>query len=263
MIARLVEISLVQRFLLCALGFMLLFGGLYAFHLLDIVAYPDPSPPMVELITQYPGWSAEEMERQITIPIEVALNGMPGLTDIRSLSIFGLSDIKVYFDFDTDMFRDRQEVLNRLASVDLPKGASPALSPWWAIAEIFRYELTGEKSDLTTLKTIQDWQVRREFKRVPGVIDVTAFGGTTKEYHVDIDPGKLISYGVSLSQVMTALTNSNANVGGNYLTVGAQNYNIRGLGLINRLEDIENVVVAEKDGTPIFVNTLGKVSVGH
>ena len=263
MIARLVEVSLVQRFLLCALGFMLLFGGLYAFHLLDIVAYPDPSPPMVELITQYPGWSAEEMERQITIPIEVALNGMPGLTDIRSLSIFGLSDIKVYFDFDSDMFRDRQEVLNRLASVQLPKGADPALSPWWAIAEIYRYELTGEKSDLTTLKTIQDWQVRREFKRVPGVIDVTAFGGTTKEYHVDIDPGKLISYGVSLSQVMTALTNSNANVGGNYLTVGAQNYNIRGLGLINRLEDIENVVVAEKDGTPIFVNTLGKVSVGH
>ena len=181
MIARLVEISLVQRFLLCALGFFMLFGGLYAFHLLDIVAYPDPSPPMVELITQYPGWSAEEMERQITIPIEVALNGMPGLTDIRSLSIFGLSDIKIYFDFGTDIFRDRQEVLNRLGVVQLPKGADPSLSPWWAIAEIYRYELTGEKSDLTALKTIQDWQVRREFRRIPGVIDVTAFGGTTKE----------------------------------------------------------------------------------
>ena len=138
MIARLVEISLVQRFLLCALGFLMLFGGLYAFHLLDIVAYPDPSPPMVELITQYPGWSAEEMERQITIPIEVALNGMTGLTDIRSLSIFGLSDIKVYFDFGTDIFRDRQEVLNRLGTVQLPKGAEPTLSPWWAIAEIYR-----------------------------------------------------------------------------------------------------------------------------
>ncbi|MEC4889814.1 MAG: CusA/CzcA family heavy metal efflux RND transporter [Nitrospira sp.] len=263
MITRLVEISLVQRFLICALGLLLLFGGLYAFHLLDIVAYPDPSPPMVELITQHPGWSAEEVERQITIPLEVALNGMPGLTDIRSLSIFGLSDIKVYFDFDTEMFRDRQEVLNRIGTVRLPPGAEPVLSPWWAIAEIFRYELTGEGSDLTTLKTIQDWQVRREFKRVPGVIDVTAFGGTTKEYHVDIDPGKLISYGVSLSQVMTALTNSNANVGGNYLTIGAQNYNIRGLGLINRLEDIENVVVAEKDGTPIYINTLGRVAVGH
>lgn len=264
MIARLVEISLVQRFLICALGFLLFFGGLYAFHLLDIVAYPDPSPPMVELITQYPGWSAEEIERQITIPIEVALNGMPGLTDVRSLSIFGLSDIKVYFDFATDVFRDRQEVLNRLNSVQLPPGAQPALSPWWAIAEIYRYELTGSaETNLTTLKTIQDWQVRREFRRIPGVIDVTAFGGTTKEYHVDIDPGKLISYGVSLSQVMTALANSNANVGGNYLTVGAQNYNIRGLGLINRIEDIENVMVTEKDGTPIFVKTLGAVAVGH
>ncbi len=254
MIARLVEISLVQRFLLCALGFMMLFGGLYAFHLLDIVAYPDPSPPMVELITQNPGWSAEEMERQITIPIEVALTGMPGLTDIRSLSIFGLSDIKIYFDFNTDFFRDRQEVLNRLGSVDLPQDVKPELSPWWAIAEIYRYELTSDKgTSLTDLKTIQDWQARREFKRVPGA----------KEYHVDIDPGKLISYGVSLSQVMTALTNSNANVGGNYLTIGAQSYNIRGLGLINDIQDIENVMVAEKDGTPIFVKTLGVVAVGH
>jgi cobalt-zinc-cadmium resistance protein CzcA len=264
MIARLVEISLVQRMLLCAMGFALFFGGLYAFHLLDIIAYPDPSPPMVELITQNPGWSAEEMERQITIPIEVALTGMPGLTDIRSLSIFGLADIKIYFDFDTDIFRDRQEVLNRLASVELPAGVKAELSPWWAIAEIYRYELTGEPGvSLTDLKTIQDWQVRRSFRRIPGVIDVTAFGGTTKEYHVDIDPGKLISYGVSLNQVMTALQNSNANVGGNYLTLGAQNYNVRGLGLIDSIQDIENVMVAQKEGTPVFVKTLGQVKVGN
>ncbi len=263
MIARLVEISLVQRILFCALGLALLFGGLYSFHLLDIVAYPDPSPPMVELITQNPGWSAEEIERQITIPMEVALTGMPGLSDIRSLSIFGLSDIKVYFDFGTDIFRDRQEVLNRVASVDFPPGVQPSLSPWWAIAEIYRYELTGEPGvNLTELKTVQDWQVRRSFRRIPGVIDVTAFGGTTKEYHVDIDPGRLISYGVNLSQAMTALQNSNANVGGNYLALGAQNYNVRGVGLINGIEDIENVMVAQKDGTPIYVKTLGNVNVG-
>src|SRR6476661_7632738 len=263
MIARLVEISLVQRILLCALGFALLFGGLYSFHLLDIVAYPDPSPPMVELITQNPGWSAEEIERQITIPMEVALTGMPGLSDIRSLSIFGLSDIKVYFDFGTDIFRDRQEVLNRVASVEFPPSVQPTLSPWWAIAEIYRYELTGTGGiSLTDLKTIQDWQVRREFRRIPGVIDVTAFGGTTKEYHVDIDPGRLISYGVNLSQVMSALTNSNANVGGSYLTIGPQSYNIRGLGLINGIADIENVMVAEKNGTPIFIRNLGNVAVG-
>src|SRR5512147_853039 len=263
MIAKIVEVSLVQRFLVCALGLLLLFGGLYAFHLLDIVAYPDPAPPMVELITQLPGYSAEEIERQITIPIEVALSGTPGLTDIRSLSIFGLSDVKVYFDFNSDIFRDRQEVLNRLNSVQLPQGVQPMLSPWWAIAEIYRYELNGPNASLTDLKTIQDWQVRRAFKRVPGVIDVTTFGGTTKEYHVDIDPGKLISYGASLSQVMTALSNSNANVGGNYLTIGSQNYNIRGLGLINSIQDIENVMVVQKEGTPIFVKTLGQVKVGN
>src|SRR5512146_2330045 len=169
MIARIVEMSLVQRLLLCALGFMLFFGGLYAFHLLDIVAYPDPSPPMVELITQNPGWSAEEMERQITIPIEVALTGMPGLTDIRSLSIFGLSDIKVYFAFGTDYFRDRQEVLNRLQMITLPQNIQPTISPWSAIAEIYRYELVGENKTLTDLKTVQDWQIRREFKRIPGI----------------------------------------------------------------------------------------------
>ncbi len=263
MIARIVELSLIQRAMVCILGFLFFFGGLYAFHILDIVAYPDPSAPMVELITQQRGWSAEEVERQITIPIEVALNGMPGLTDIRSLSIFGLSDIKIYFDFDSEIFRDRQEVLNRLGSVQLPPGAAPSLSPWWAIAEIYRYELTGAgETTLTDLKTIQDWQVRREFRRIPGVIDVTAFGGTTKEYHVDIDPGRLISYGVNLSQVMSALTNSNANVGGSYLTIGPQNYNIRGLGLINGIADIENVMVAEKNGTPIFIRTLGTVAVG-
>ena len=263
MITKIVEMSLVHRFLVCALGLLFLFGGLYAFHLLDIVAYPDPAPPMVELITQLPGYSAEEIERQITIPIEVALSGTPRLTDIRSLSIFGLSDVKVYFDFDSDIFRDRQEILNRLNAVQLPQGVQPVLSPWWAIAEIYRYELSGPNESLTHLKTIQDWKVRRAFKRIPGVVDVTTLGGTTKEYHVDIDPGKLISYGVNLSQVMTALSNSNANVGGNYLTIGAQSYNIRGLGLINDLDDIENVVVAEKEGTPIFIKTLGKVLVGH
>jgi len=263
MIPRIVEFALEQRVFVCALGLMLLFGGLYAFHILDVVAYPDPSPPMVEVITQYPGWSAEEIERQISIPIEIGLTGMPGLTDIRSLSIFGLSDIKFYFDFNTKYFFDRQEVLNRLAMVTLPDNVQPTLSPWWAIAEIYRYELTGDQASLTELKTLQDWKLQREFKRVPGVIDVTAFGGTTKEYHVDINPGALISYGVSLSQVTAALANSNANVGGNYLTVGGQSYNVRGLGLIDNLEDIENIMVAEKDGTPIFIRNLGKVSIGN
>ena len=264
MIQRIVEFALEQRFFVCVLGLMLLFGGLYAFHILDVVAYPDPSPPMVEVITQYTGWSAEEIERQITIPIEVALTGMPGLTDIRSLSIFGLSDIKFYFDFNTKYFFDRQEVLNRLATITLPGNVQPALSPWWAIAEIYRYELTSDGgTPLAELKTLQDWKLQREFKRVPGVVDVTAFGGTTKEYHVDLDPGALMSYGVTLQQIEDALTNSNANVGGNYLTIGAQSHNVRGLGLMQSLDDIGNVMVAEKNGTPVFIRNLGKVSIGH
>jgi cobalt-zinc-cadmium resistance protein CzcA len=264
MIPRIVEFALEQRFFVCLLGLMMMLGGLYAFHTLDVVAYPDPSPPMIEIITQHPGISAEEIERQITIPAEVMLNGMPGLREIRSLSIFGLSDIKVYFDFNTSYFADRQEVLNRLQTVDFPADVHPSLSPWWAIAEIYRYELTTDGgASLTDLKTIQDWDLRREFKRLLGVIDVTAFGGTTKEYHVEVDPGALTSFGVTLQQVEDALARSNANVGGNYLTIGAQSHNIRGIGLIENLRDIEDIMVAEKNGTPVFIRNLGKVSIGH
>ena len=266
MIVRIVELSLVQRFLVCALGFSLLFGGLYAFQHLDIVAYPDPSPPMVEVITQYPGWSAEEIERQITIPIEVALNGMPG-PDRYSLALdFRPQRHQGLFRFrHGHTFVDRQEVVNRLATVTLPPGVQPSLSPWWAIAEIYRYELAGDgKTSLTDLKTIQDWQVRREFRRVPGVIDVTAFGGTTKEYHVDIDPGKLISYGVSLSaghgrphqqqcQRRRQLSDHRAR----------KTTTFAGSGSSMAWRIFENVMVAEKEGTPIFVKTLGTVSVGH
>ena len=180
MLERLITFSLTQRLLVCLAGLVLLCSGLYAFHILDVVVYPDPSPPMIEVITQYPGWSSEQIERVITLPIEIGLQGMPGLTDLRSLSIFGLSDVKVYFDYGTDYFRDRQEVLNRLQMIPLPQNTQPTISPCSAIAEIYRYELVGEKQTLTDLKTVQDWQIRREFKRIPGIIDVSTFGGTTK-----------------------------------------------------------------------------------
>src|SRR5690242_2245505 len=263
MLERAISFSLTQRVFVCMAGLALMFSGLYAFHILDVVAYPDPSPPMIEVITQYPGWSAEQIERAITLPIEIALQGMPGLTDIRSLSIFGLSDLKVYFQFGTDYFRDRQEVLNRLQLITLPQNVQPAISPWSAIAEIYRYEVEGDGKSLTDLKTIQEWQIRREFKRVPGVIDVTTFGGTAKEFHVDLDPGRLLSYNVTLDQVMDALTKSNTDVGGNYLTMGAQSFNVRGMGLMKSLDDIADTVVTEKEGTPIFVRNLGQTSVGH
>jgi len=263
MVAKIVELALHERVFVLTLGVVLLVGGLYAFHVLDVVAYPDPSPPMVEVITQYPGWSAEEIERQITIPLETVLNGVPGLTDLRSISIFGLSDIKVYFDFKTDYYFDRQEVLNRLQLVNLPANVQPQLSPWSAIAEVYRYELVGPPElSLSDLKAIQDWQLQRQFKQVRGVIDVTAYGGTTKEYHVDVDPRSLLQYNVTLAQVLNALSNSNANVGGNYLTIGPQSFNVRGVGLIRDLNDIEDVVVAEKAGTPIYIRNVAKVSIG-
>lgn len=263
MIERLIQFSLSQRLFVCVFGLMLMCSGLYAFHVLDVVAYPDPSPPMIEVITQYPGWSSEQIERAITLPIEIGLQGMPGLTDIRSLSIFGLSDIKVYFDFSTDYIQDRQEVLNRLQMISLPQNIQPTISPWSAIAEIYRYELVGEKKTLTDLKTIQDWQIRREFKRIPGVIDVSTFGGTTKEYHVELDPGQLISYDITLDQVIDALAKNNTDVGGNYLTQGGQNFNIRGMGLIKNLDDITTAVVAGKSGTSVLVRNLGETSMGY
>lgn len=210
MVPRLVEFALGNRALVVVFGVALLFGGLYAFHRLDIIAYPDPSPPMVEVITQNPSLSADEMERQITLPIEFALAAMPGLTHTRSLSLFGLSDIKFYFDYDTDYIRARHEVLTRLAFLSLPAGVQPTISPWWALGEVYRYELIGEQQSLTDLKTIEDWQLNREFKRVRGVIDVTAFGGTTKQYHVDLDPGLLFAYGIGTPQVLEALRASNA-----------------------------------------------------
>src|SRR5712691_11842907 len=231
MLTPIVRTALAHRNIILALAGALLVGGLYAFHVLDIIAYPDPSPPMIEVITQNPGWSAEEMERQVTIPLETVLNSMPKLTTLRSISIFGLSDIKAYFEFDSDYFKDRQEVLNRLQLITLPNNLSPQISPWSTIGEVYRYQLDGSGGvSLIQLKEAQDWVARRQFKQVPGVLDVTGFGGLTKEYHVEIDPLKLINYGVTLPQVMSAISNSNLNVGGSYLPIGEQNANIRGLG---------------------------------
>src|SRR5881397_3417917 len=251
-----------EKFLIIGFSILLLVGGLYAFNVLNIEAYPDPSPPTIEIIAQNAGWSAEEMERQITVPLETQLNGMPGLDHIRSISLFGLTDIKCYFRYETDYNFDRQEVLNRLQMADLPAGVQPQLSPTSAVGEIYRYQLTGEGHSLMDLKVAQDWILERQFKQVPGVIDVVSFGGQTKEFHVDLDPGRLIAFGVSVPQVIAAIGNSNSNVGANYLELGVQSYNVRGIGLFRSTEDIGNVAVSAKNGTPIYIKQLGVVSIG-
>jgi cobalt-zinc-cadmium resistance protein CzcA len=236
-------------------------AGTFGALKLDVEAYPDPSPPLVEIITQNSAWSAEEMEQQVTAPIELTLNGTPQLEQIRSISIFGLSDVKLYFKFSSDLFHDRQEVLARLQTLQLPMNLQPQLSPWSPIGEIYRYQLTGPYS-LNDLKATQDWLVRRELKQVPGVVDITTFGGTTKQYQVEPDPDKLLAYGVTLQQVATAIQNSNANAGGNYLSIGDQNVNVRSLGLLKTTDDIGNVVVAQKNGTPVLVRDVAEVKEG-
>src|SRR5215831_13460010 len=193
MVGKLIDFILREKFLIIAAAIFLVVGGLYAFKVLNIEAYPDPSPPTIEVIAQNSGWSAEEMERQITVPVETQLNGMPGLDHLRSISLFGLTDIKCYFTYDTDYNVARQEVLNRLQGVQLPAGVQPQLSPWSAIGELYRYQLVGEGHSLMDLKTVQDWVLERQFRQVPGVIDVVSFGGPTKEFHVDLDPNLLVA----------------------------------------------------------------------
>ncbi|HXY18664.1 MAG TPA: CusA/CzcA family heavy metal efflux RND transporter [Gemmatimonadales bacterium] len=261
--AALVQLLLRYRALaMVALGAWLV-AGVWALVRLDIEAYPDPSPPLVEFITQNPAWSAEEMERQVTVPIETALFGIPGLQYTRSISIFGLSDVKLYFDYGTDYFVDRTEALNRMQLVSLPDGLTPQLSPWSTIGEIYRYRLDGPGYSLNELNAVSTWDVTREMKQVPGILDVTTFGGTTRQYQAEVDPRKLLAYGVTLPQVLGAVGAGNENVGGNYLTLGSQSVNVRGVGLLQTLDDMKAVVVAERRGVPVFLGDVADVHEGH
>jgi heavy metal efflux system protein len=263
MIQRLVAAALRMPFIVICTVVLIIVGGLAAYERLDIEAYPNPVPPLVEVITQPNGWSAEEVERYVTIPLEIGLFGMPGLDHVRSQSIFGLSDVKCYFKWGNEYKDVRQEVINRIGFVTLPAGLQGQLSPWNAIGEIFRYTLVGKGYTLQDLKTAEDWIMERQWRQVPGVIDVTSYGGETKEYHIEVDPFRLRGQGVTLNQVMTAVGNANQNVGGQRLTIGEQSYDIRGLGLVKNVHDIENIVVAETKGIPVRVRDIANVATGY
>ncbi len=237
-------------------------AGFYMFLRLDIEAYPDPSPPLVEFITQNPSWSAEEMEQQVTVPVEAALFGMPHLDDVRSITIFGLSDVKLYFDYSSDYFWDRQEALNRLQNLSLPNNLSPQLSPESPIGEIYRYQLSGPSYSLNELKATQDWSVTREIKQVPGIIDVAGFGGTTRQYIAEVDPRKLLQYNVTLPQVIAAVSASNANAGGSYLSMGSQSVNVRGVGLLQSVPEMQNVLISARNGVPVYLRDVADVHEG-
>jgi len=260
-----VAFALKQRILIVLLLGLAFGAGIVSFIELNIEAYPDPVPPLVDVITQSPGQSAEEIERYITIPVEIEMAGIPHVTAIRTISLFGLSDVKLQFTYDFTYAEAEQWVINRLSQLSpLPNGAVPQISPWSPIGEIYRYRVTGPQGfSVTDLKTLQDWVLERRFKAVPGVIDVNGWGGKTKTYEVTIDLNKLISYGLTVPQVLQVLNNSNINVGGQTVNFGPQAAVVRGVGMIRSVEDIRSTMLTASNGTPALLGDIAKVTVGH
>jgi cobalt-zinc-cadmium resistance protein CzcA len=264
-IRRVVDFALSNRLLILGLAFVLFVWGIFSFHNLPIEAYPDVADNYVEIITQWPGISAEQIEQQITIPLETATNGIPGVVHLRSFSLFGLSDLKLIFDDGTDNAWNRERVLERLNQVTLPSGVSPQMGTDWSpVGQIYFFTLhsTNPKYDPMELKSIEDWVVEKNLKSVPDIVDVASFGGPTREYQVRIDPNRLIGYGLSLAQVEQQLTNNNANAGGGFIQEGLQQVNVREVGLVGRVHDIEQTVIFAKGGTPLRVKDIAVVSQG-
>src|SRR5215470_4870195 len=264
MINRLIAFALEQRLVVLVLTLLLVAWGVVAFMRLPIEAYPELSDVQVEVIALFPGHAAEEVEKFVTIPIENELNGTPRLTAIRSTSIFGLSVVRVIFEDGTDDYFARQQTLERLQTVALPPGVQADLGPLsGSIGEILRYTLKSDTMDPVELKALEDWVLERRFRQVPGVVDVVSWGGGLKQYQVLLDAAKLKQHDLTFKQVADALTASNANAGGSYIAQGDYAYMVRGIGLLGSTADIENVVVAAHDGTPVRVKDLGQVAIGH
>src|SRR3954467_3253376 len=261
----LVAAALKQRILVIILGITLAIGGLFAYRTLNIEAYPDPVPPLVDIITQNPGQSSEEVERYITVPIEIQMAGIPYVQAIRTISLFGLSDVKVQFTYDVTYQQASQYVINRLSQLgNLPNGPQPVLSPTSPIGEIFRYRVVGPPGySVTDLKTIQDWILQRRFKAVPGVTDVTGWGGKSKTYELQVDFNKLVANGLTLPQLLQAVGNANVNVGGNTVNIGQQSAVVRGVGLIRSIDDLANTMVSQTGGNPVLVKDVATVTVGQ
>jgi cobalt-zinc-cadmium resistance protein CzcA len=260
-----IAFALRQRVLVAILLLFFMAAGVFAFLNLNIEAYPDPVPPLVEVVTQSTGQSAEEIERYITIPIEIQMAGIPNVKAIRTISLFGLSDVKLQFSYDFTYQEAEQWVINRLSQLPpLPNGVQAQLSPTSPIGEIYRYRIVGPKGySVTDLKTLQDWVLERLFKGVPGVIDVTGWGGKTKTYDVTVDLSKLKSYGLTLPQILTVLNNSDVNVGGQTVDIGPQAAIVRGVGLMHSMDDVRDTMLTSANGTPVFVRDVASVTVGH
>ncbi len=265
MIHALVDFALNNRFLVLATAILTLIWGLVAFHNLPVEAYPDVANNYVQIITQWPGRAAEEVEQQVTIPIEIAVNGIPHLEHMRSISMFGLSNLILVFDDASENDWNRQKALERLSQVELPTNVQPRIGTDFSpVGEIYLYTLesTNPQFDLMELRSIEDWVLERQFRSVPDVVDVSSFGGLTKEYQVRIDPDKLVSYGLNLSQVEQQLANNNANGGGSFVEVGLQQVNVRAIGLIRSVNDIRKIVLKTQRGTPLHISDVAMVEQG-
>lgn len=265
MIRRVVDFALNNRLLVVALAILLFAGGIVSFHRLPVDAYPDVADNYVEIITQWPGISAEQIEQQVTIPLEVVMNGIPQVVHLRSFSLFGLSDLKLIFEDGSNNDWNRERVLERLRQVTLPPGVVPQMGTDWSPAgQIYFFTLhsTNPQYDVMELKSIEDWVVEKNLKAVPNIVDVASFGGPTREYQVRVDPNKLIAYGLSLAQVEQQLTNNNVNAGGSFVEAGLQQINVREVGLVRNVRDIENTVIVTKSGTPLRVKDIAVVSQG-
>jgi heavy metal efflux system protein len=264
MIHRVVQFALRQRFLILMLTAFVAVGGAVSFQHMPVDAYPDLSPPMVEIITQWPGHAAEEIERLVSLPTEIEMNGVPKLDVQRSISLYGLSDIILTFNEDTDNYFARQLVFQRLSEVTYPSGVTPTLAPLSSPSNlVYRYVLQSPDRSPQELKTFEDWVIEREYKQVPGVADDSGFGGTVMQYQVLLDPARLYGYHIPLPQVIQQLSVNNANTGGGFYSQGGQFYYVRGLGLLRDTKDIGNVIVGSQNGVPVRVRDIGEVVIGN
>jgi len=265
MIRGLIDFALNNRFLVTLAALLLLVWGAISFHNLPVEAYPDVANNYVQIITQWPGRAAEEVEQQVTIPIEIVMNGIPHLEHLRSTSLFGLSSLMLIFDDESSNDWNRQKVLERLSQLNLPSGLQPQIgSDYSPVGQIYWYTLksTNPNYDIMALKSIEDWTLEKQFKSVPNVVDVVSFGGSTREYQVAIDPDRLVAYGLSIGQVEQQLANNNVNAGGSFVEAGLQQINVRAVGLIRTVHDIEETVVKTQNGTPVRIKDIGEVRQG-
>ncbi|HXD22823.1 MAG TPA: efflux RND transporter permease subunit, partial [Gemmatimonadaceae bacterium] len=261
---KVVRASLEQNVLVAFFAIILVGVGIWSFTRLPVDAYPDLSPPMVEIITQWPGKAAEEVERLVTVPIETEMNGVERVKVVRSISLYGLSDVIMTFQDGTDPYFARQRVFEHLPDAAVPDGVSPSVAPLFAPSGlVYRYVLESPDRSAMELKVINDWVLTKAFKSVPGVADMSNLGGQTMQYQVLVDPTKLAGAGLSIDDITGALSSNNSNGGGGFISEGGQFFYIRGLGRVATLEDIGNIVIAVKNNVPVLIKDIGSVEIGY